>query len=125
MVNVTFHFSKAVAVEIKSLNGVFMPQGKNEFPIFDDKNSYNLRITTAEIAIDSSNLANLFNSYVFSGPQSPLTELSVSVEKGRFKVKGKLHDKRESHSRRRGLSFLLPTVNCACTAKKSKRCMFR
>ncbi len=95
MVNVTFHFSKAVAVEIKSLNGVLVPQGKNEFPIFDDKNSYNLRITTAEIAIDSSNLANLFNSYVFSGPQSPLTELSVSVEKGRLKVKGKLHDKRD------------------------------
>jgi hypothetical protein len=81
-------------VEIKSLNGALVPLGKNEFPIFDDKNSFNLRITTAEIAIDSSNLANLFNSYVFSGPHSPLTDLSVSVEKGRLlKVKGKLHDK--------------------------------
>ena len=93
MTNVTFHFSKTVAVEIKSLNGVLVPLGRNEFPVFDDKNSYNLRITTAEIAIDSSNLANLFNSYVFAGPHSPLTELSVSVEKGRLKVKGKLHDK--------------------------------
>jgi hypothetical protein len=93
MTNVTFHFSETVAVEIKSLNGVLVPVGKNEFPVFDDKNSFNIRITTAEIAIDSSNLANLFNSYVFAGPHSPLTDLSVSVEKGRLKVKGKLHDK--------------------------------
>src|ERR1700730_1188458 len=42
MTNVTFHFSKTVAVEIKSLNGVLVPLGKNEFPVFDDKNSYNL-----------------------------------------------------------------------------------
>lgn len=93
MANVLFHFSENVAVEIKSLNGVLVPLGKNEFPDLDDKNSYSIRITTAEIAIDSSNLANLFNSYVFAGPHSPLTELSVSVEKGGLKVSGKLHDK--------------------------------
>src|ERR1700682_2388151 len=93
MSNLTFHFSETVAVEIKSMNGELVPVGKNEFPVFDDKNSFNMRITTAEIAIDSSNLANLFNSYVFAGPHSPLTDLSVNVEKGRLKVKGKLHDK--------------------------------
>lgn len=63
MRNVTYHFSDTVVVNIKSLNGELVPLGKNEFPIFDDKNSFNLRISTAEIAIDSSNLANLLNSY--------------------------------------------------------------
>jgi hypothetical protein len=93
MANVTFRFSDAVMVEIKSLNGVLVPLGKNEFPVFDDKTSFNLRISTAEIAIDSSNLASLLNTYVFAGPHSSLTELSVIVEKGHLKVKGKLHDK--------------------------------
>jgi len=93
MRNVTYHFSDTVVVEIKSLNGELVPLGKNEFPIFDDKNSFSLRISTAEMAIDSSNLANLLNSYVFARPHSPLTGLSVIVEKGRVKVKGKLHDK--------------------------------
>ena len=93
MRNVTYHFSDTVVVEIKSLNGELVPLGKNEFPIFDDKNSFSLRISTAEMAIDSSNLANLLNSYVFARPHSPLTALSVVVEKGRVKVKGKLHDK--------------------------------
>jgi|GEM_PF-568504 len=93
MRNVTFHFSDAVAVEIKSLNGVLVPLGKNEFPNFDDKDSFNLRVSAAEIAIDSSDLANILNSYVFARPHSPLTQLSLSVEKGHLTVKGKLHDK--------------------------------
>jgi hypothetical protein len=108
MSNVTFRFSESVAVEIKSLNGVLVPLGKNEFPVFDDKESFNLRISMAEIAIDSTNLANVLNSYVFARPHSPLTELSVSVEKGRLKVKGKLHDKGDIPFETEGI--LIPTA---------------
>jgi hypothetical protein len=109
MSNVTFRFSETVAVEIKSLNGVLVPLGKNEFPVFDDKESFNLRINTAEIAIDSTNLANVLNSYVFARPHSPLTELSISVEKGRLKVKGKLHDKGDIPFETEGI--LIPTAD--------------
>jgi hypothetical protein len=93
MRNVTFRFSENVAVQIKSLNGALVPVGKNEVPVFDDKDSFNLRIGTAEVAMDSSNLANALNSYVFARPNSPFTQLTVYVEKGRLKIKGKLHDK--------------------------------
>jgi hypothetical protein len=109
MRNVTFRFSETVAVEIKSLNGVLVPLGKNEFPVFDDKESFNLRISTAEIAIDSSNLANVLNSYVFARPDSPLKELSISVEKGHLKVKGKLHDKGDIPFETEGI--LIPTAD--------------
>ncbi len=109
MRNVTFRFSDTVAVEIKSLNGVLVPLGKNEFPVFDDKDSFNLRISTAEIAINSSDLANVLNSYVFARPHSPLTELSVRVEKGHLKVKGKLHDKGDIPFETEGI--LTPTAD--------------
>jgi hypothetical protein len=109
MRNVTFRFSDSVAVEIKSLNGALVPLGKNEFPVFDDKDSFNLRISTAEIAIDSSNLANVLNSYVFARQDSPLKELSISVEKGRLKVKGKLHDKGDIPFETEGI--LIPTAD--------------
>jgi hypothetical protein len=109
MRNVTYHFSDTVVVEIKSLNGELVPLGKNEFPIFDDKDSFNLRISTAEIAIDSSNLANVLNSYVFARPHSPLTALSILVEKGRLKVKGKLHDKGDIPFETEGI--LTPTAD--------------
>src|SRR5258708_15791655 len=109
MGNVTYHFSETVAVEIRSLKGELVPLGKNEFPVFDDKDSFNLRISTAAIAIDSSNLASVLNSYVFAHPHSPLTELSVIVEKGRLKVKGKLHDKGDIPFETEGI--LIPTAD--------------
>lgn len=93
MRNVTYHFSDNVMVEIKSLDGELVPLGKNEFPIFDDKDSFSLRISTAEMVIDSANLTKLLNSYVFARPHSPITGISVEVEKGRVKIKGKLHEK--------------------------------
>ena len=125
MRNVTYHFSDAVVVNIKSLNGELVPLGKNEFPIFDDKNSFNLRISTAEISIDSSSLGNILNSYVFTRPNSPLTELSIIVEKGHLTVKGKLHDKGDIPFDTEGI--LTPTAdgNFGCTARKSRPCMLR
>ena len=95
MRNVTFRFSESVSVEIKTLDGVLVPLGKNEYPNFDDKESFNLRVSTAEIAMNSSDLANVLNSYVFARPNSPLSEISISVENQHLKVKGKLHDKRD------------------------------
>jgi hypothetical protein len=109
MRNVRYHFSDTVAVQIKSLDGELVPLGKNEFPIFDDKDSFNLRIGTAEIAIDSSNLANVLNSYVFARPHSPLSGLSIIVEKGHLKVKGKLHDKGDIPFETEGI--LTPTAD--------------
>ncbi|MGB8475608.1 MAG: hypothetical protein WCE61_16110 [Candidatus Acidiferrum sp.] len=107
MRNVTFRFSDTVEVEIKSLNGVLLPLGKNEFPNFDDKNSFKLRVSTGEIAINSSDLANVLNSYVFARPHSPLSDLSISVKKGHLNVKGKLHDKGDIPFETEGI--LIPT----------------
>jgi hypothetical protein len=109
MNNVTFHLTQTVAVDIKSLNGVLIPLGKNEFPIFDDKDSFKLRISTAEISIDSSNLANVLNTYVFARQDSPLKDITVTIEKGRLKVKGKLHDKGDIPFETEGI--LIPTVD--------------
>ena len=109
MRNVTFRFSDTVAVEIKSLNGVLVPLGENEFPNFDDKDSFKLRVSTAEIAMSSSDLANVLNSYVFARPQSPLTQLSISVEKGHLRVKGKFHEKGDIPFETEGI--LIPTAS--------------
>jgi hypothetical protein len=86
MRNITFHFSDTVA-----------------------KDSFNLRVSTAEIAMDSSDLANVLNCYVFAHAHSPLTQLSISVEKGHLKVKGKLHDKGDIPFETEGI--LIPTAN--------------
>lgn len=92
MRNVMYHFTDNVAVHIRSLRGELTPNG-HELPIFDDKNSFTVQIASAEIAITADSLANVLNSYVFAGSDAPLKDISVHVEGGRLKIKGKLHQK--------------------------------
>jgi hypothetical protein len=107
MRNVYYRFSDSVAVQINSLNGALVPVGNNELPVFDDKNSFKIRIDTAEIAISTQSLANLLNSYVFARPNSPLSGISVVATKGQLKVKGRLHDKGDIPFETQGV--MLPT----------------
>ena len=92
MRNVLYHYTDQVSVHIRALRGSFVPL-KGEMPVFDDKNSFALRIMSAEIAINPASLSNVLNSSVFAKPDAPLKSISVQIENGRLKIKGKLHNK--------------------------------
>ena len=92
---------------IKSLDGELVPVKPAECPVFDKKDSFHIRIASAEISIAASDLASIFNSYVFARPNTPLSDLSVSIEKGRVKIKGRLHKAGEVPIETEGL--LTPT----------------
>jgi hypothetical protein len=93
MHNVIFRFTEGVAVHIKSVKGALLPTSGNEFPDFDDKNSFVLRIDAGEIAITPKDLGNVLNSYVFARPGSGLAGISVSTDKNHLKLRGRLRDK--------------------------------
>jgi hypothetical protein len=84
MRNVIYRFTDSAAVHIKPLDGELLPVKPAEFPVFDKKDSFHIRIAAAD-------LASIFNSYVFARPNTPLSDLSVSIEKGHVKIKGRLH----------------------------------
>jgi hypothetical protein len=92
MQNVKYHFTESATVYIKTLNGELLPTEGSEFPIFDNRDSFRLRIAYAEIEITAPELANVFNSYVLARANSPLKGVSMSIENGHLKIKGKLHD---------------------------------
>jgi hypothetical protein len=92
MKNVRYHFTESATVYIKTLSGELLPTEGAELPIFDDRNSFRLRIGYAEINIAAGDLASVFNSYVFARANSPLKGVSMSIENGHLKIKGKLHD---------------------------------
>jgi hypothetical protein len=92
MKNVRYHFTESATVYIKTLNGELLPTESAEFPIFDNKDSFRLRIGYAEIDITAGDLASVFNSYVFVRANSPLKGVSMSIENGHLTIKGKLHD---------------------------------
>jgi hypothetical protein len=92
MQNVRYHFTEAATVMIKTATGELLPNQGAELPIFDNKDSFRLRIGYAEIDIAAADLASIFNSYVFARDNSPLKGVSMSIENGHLKIKGKLHD---------------------------------
>jgi hypothetical protein len=95
MRNVTYHFTEDVWVQIHALNGELVPTSGHDFPVFDDKNSFNIRIATASIGITPDALANSLNSYVLAGQKSPLKGISIRIEKGQLRVKGRLAKKEQ------------------------------
>jgi hypothetical protein len=92
MQNVRYHFTESATVSIKTLRGELLPTEGSELPIFDNKESFRVRIGYAEIDIAAPDLASIFNSYVFARANSPLKGVSMSIENGHLKIKGKLHD---------------------------------
>jgi len=91
MQNVRYHFTESATVMIKTLSGELLPTEGSEFPIFDNKDSFRLRIGYAEIGLAASDLASVFNSYVFARANSPLKGVSMTIENGHLKIKGELH----------------------------------
>ena len=93
MHNVMYRFTPGIAVHIRNLGGELVPAAGASLPIFDDKQSFVVRIAAAEIAISRQALANTLNSYVFTAKDAPLKDISILIEKDRLKIKGKLHSK--------------------------------
>jgi len=93
MRNVLFHLTDKAAARIETLSGELLPTGKNQMLLMDDKTSFSVRVTNGKIFITTDALAEIMNSYVFAKSDSPLKDLSISIDKGLLIIKGKLHSK--------------------------------
>lgn len=93
MHNVMYHFTDQIAVHLINVGGSLVPIPPNHIPVFDDKNSFELQITAAEMTMDPQSLANVLNTHVFSAKDAPLKDISITIDNGHLKVKGKLHKK--------------------------------
>ena len=91
MRNVALHVADGVVLHVRSLNGEFISRKRGAPPVFDDPQSYTLRLQTADLAMDAASLTNLLNQHAFGTPNSPVRDLRVTIEKGALKVGGKLH----------------------------------
>src|SRR5215472_6820363 len=83
MHNVMYHCRNDVAVHIRRLGGELVPNGDHLMPIFDDKESFTLRVAAAEVAIRPDSLAHILNDNVFAGDDSPVKDISVTIDKNR------------------------------------------
>jgi hypothetical protein len=93
MRNVLFHLTDQAAARIETLTGELLATGKNDMPVFDDKTSFEVRVVSGKISITPEALASIMNSYVFARSDAPLKDLSISINKNRLIIKGKMHSK--------------------------------
>jgi hypothetical protein len=93
MHNVMYHFTDQAAVHLINVGGSLVPTSANGIPVFDDKASFKLQLIAAEMTMDPQSLANVLNTHVFAAKDAPLKDISITIDKDRLKVKGKLHQK--------------------------------
>ncbi len=93
MRNVLFHLTNKAAAHLETLSGELWPTGKNEMPIFDDKSSFEVRVSSGKVSITPDALAEIMNSHVFARSDAPLKDISISIDKDRLIIKGKLRTK--------------------------------
>jgi hypothetical protein len=90
MRNVAYHASPWVVMDIRRLRGELHSKRPGRPPVFEDKESFLLKIHSAEIGMSQASLSGLLDKHVFAYPGSPLGNLECSVEPGRIRLKGVL-----------------------------------
>jgi hypothetical protein len=90
MQNVDFYVDPQIPLHIRHLRGTM--RSKTGGPvIFDDKNSFILRLDDAEVGLTGPDLSLLLNKYVFNFAGSPLKHLTVTTSGNQIVQKGLLH----------------------------------
>jgi hypothetical protein len=91
MRNVDLHVDGATILRIARLRGVLVATEKTRPPTFDDKNSFVVRVDSAEIALTMDSLTRLLTTYVFNDDGSPIKKLTVTTDGVRLKLAGTVH----------------------------------
>jgi hypothetical protein len=91
MVNVNIHLDPILILHIHHLSGQFLPTKKGQPPAFDDKLSYLVAVDSAEIGVTAASMSHAMNTYVFSAPDAPLKNLTLSIQGNQIKQAGTLN----------------------------------
>ena len=79
MRKVNYHMDDDIVLELRFLKGEFVPQSKKP-PVFEDPTTYNLRIRSAEIAIDTLSLSRLLNRHVLGYKGAPIRDVHIRID---------------------------------------------
>ena len=90
MRNIALHVDARTILNVRRLRGQLISTKPGEPPVFDDKNSFIVKIDSAEIAMRVESLSQLMNGYVFNYKGAPLEKLQVTTEGANLRIKGTL-----------------------------------
>jgi hypothetical protein len=90
MRNVDFRVDQFVVLRIRRLVGALVSTRPGSPPVFDDKTSFVLQITSGEIAIDAAGLSAIMNRYAFAAPDAPMKGVSIEIRGEEIRQKARL-----------------------------------
>lgn len=89
MRNVALHAGDGIILHVRALDGEFVSRAPGQPPVFDDPQSYIVRMRSADISMDAASLNALLRQSLASHP-SPLRDVTVTLAEGVLQAKGKL-----------------------------------
>ena len=90
MHDVNFYLMPNAALRIRSLRGT-MRSLKGGPVVFDEKNSFIIHLTYAEIGLNGTDITTLMNKYIFAYPGAPLKRLHVHTLGSQVVQTGVMH----------------------------------
>jgi hypothetical protein len=90
MRNIALHVTETAILKVRRLRGELVSTKAGAPPVFDDKNSFAVKIDSAEIAISVDSLSQLMNGYVFNYEGAPLEKLQITTEGSNLRIRGTL-----------------------------------
>ena len=90
MRNVNFYVTPNAALRIRNLRGE-MRSLRGGPVVFDDKNSFVIRVSSAEVGLNGADLSNLLNGVVFDYRGAPLKHLKVHTSGNQLVQSGVMH----------------------------------
>src|SRR5215471_9381401 len=79
MRNVSLRIADDIVLQVHALDGEFISRLRARPPIFDDPNSYTLRLKSAEIAMDGASLTNMLREALAAHP-TQIREVRIAIE---------------------------------------------
>ena len=90
MRNINFYLMPNGALRIRRLRGT-MRSLKGGPVVFDDKKSFIIHLTYAEIGLNGNDITTLMNNYIFAYPGAPLKKLHVHTSGSQVVQTGVMH----------------------------------
>ena len=107
MKNVDFRLTDKIVVHIASLEGRLV-SAPGHVPVFDDKRSFSVDASSADVTVSARALTNDLNDFVFASPDAPLKKLKVTTKGNELVITGNLAGKGDLPFQSDGIPAVTP-----------------
>jgi hypothetical protein len=89
--NVTMHLDARATIRVRRLRGEMRSTAPGQPAVLDDRNSFDIRVTSGTVGLTGEDLTTLLNDFVFAYRGAPLRNLRARPNAGQVSLTGTMH----------------------------------